>query len=331
MKYKFCTLIENQKRVDMYLSALFNDFSRSYIQKMIDRWQVTVNGKKISKNLKIKNRDEINIGIIIEKLDEIKPEKMDFDIIYEDKEILVLNKEAWINVHPVPWEGGNKNTLVNGVLEHCKTPLDSLSAGNREQQDYFSSCIINWVERPWIVHRLDKDTSWVIMIAKSDSMMHYLADTIKNRDIDKYYLAVVFWKIKDREFKIESYIGRDPNDRLKMTTLNPVNPKIAITHWEVLEYIDNKYSLVKIKIETGRTHQIRVHLSSIGFPILWDKTYWNVRMNKEAATRFQLHRQALHARQLDLKLYWKNINFTAELKDDMKRIIKWLWIFNKLN
>ncbi len=306
MKYNFCVLTEKQKRVDMYLSALFTEFSRSYIQKMIDRWQVSVNWEKISKNLKIKNKDEIQIEIVIEKLDEIRPEKMDLDIIYEDKEILVLNKNAWINVHPVPWENWNTNTLVNWVLEHCKDNLPSI-----------------WgVERPGIVHRLDKDTSWVIMIAKSDSMMNYLSDIIKNREIDKYYLAIVFWKVKDREFKIESYIWRDPNDRLKMTTKNPVNPKIAITYGEVLDYIDNKYSLVKIKIETGRTHQIRVHMSSIWFPIIWDKTYWNNRVNKEVATRFQLHRQALHAWQLDLKLYAKNINFKAELKDDMKGIIK---------
>ncbi len=305
MIYKFCVLIEKQKRVDMYLSALFNDFSRSYIQKMIDRWQVSVNGKNISKNLKIKNKDEISIEIIVEKLEEVLPEKMNFDILYEDKEILVLNKDAGINVHPVPWEGWNKNTLVNWVLDHCKNNLPS----------------IWWVHRPGIVHRLDKDTSWVIMIAKTDVMMNYLWKIIKDRDIDKYYLAIVIWKIKNTDIKIESFIWRDPNNRLKMTTLNPANPKLAITYGKVLEYIDNKYTLLKVKIETGRTHQIRVHLASIGYPILWDKTYWNIRVNKEMATRYQLHRQALHAWQLDLKLYWKDINFKADLKEDMKRLI----------
>ena len=304
MIYRFCVIIEKQKRVDMYLSILFNDFSRSYIQKMIDRWQVSVNGENITKNLKIKNKDEIFIEIIVEKLDEILPEDMNLDIVFEDDEVVVLNKEAWINVHPVPWEWWNKNTLVNWVLYHCKDKLPSI-----------------WgVQRPWIVHRLDKDTSWVIMIAKSDIMMNYLADTIKNREVDKYYLAIVIWTVKNPEFKIESYMWRDPNNRLKMTTLNPVNPKIAITYWEVLEYIDNKYTLLKVKIETGRTHQIRVHLASIWYPILWDKTYWNVRVNKEVATIYQLHRQALHAWKLDLKLYWKDVHFKAELKDDIKRI-----------
>ena len=304
MIYRFCVIIEKQKRVDMYLSALFNDFSRSYIQKMIDRGQVSVNGEKISKNLKIKNKDEINIEIVVEKLEEVLAEDMDLDIVFEDDEIIVLNKEAWINVHPVPWEGWNKNTLVNWVLYHCKNKLPS----------------IWWVQRPGIVHRLDKDTSWLIMIAKSDIMMNYLADTIKNREVDKYYLAIVVGQIKDREIKIESYMWRDPNNRLKMTTLNPVNPKLALTYATVLEYIDNKYTLLKVKIETWRTHQIRVHLASIGYPILWDKTYWNVRVNKEIATMYQLHRQALHAWKLDLKLYWKDVSFKAELKEDMKRI-----------
>jgi 23S rRNA pseudouridine1911/1915/1917 synthase len=157
-------------------------------------------------------------------------------------------------------------------------------------------------------------------------MMNYLADTIKNRQVDKYYLAIVIWTVKNSEFKIESYMWRDPNNRLKMTTLNPVNPKIAITYWEVLEYIDNKYTLLKIKIETGRTHQIRVHMASIGYPILWDKTYWNIRENKENATRYQIHRQMLHAWKLDLKLYWKDISFKAPLKDDMKRMTDTLWL-----
>ena len=289
----------------MYLSALFNDFSRSYIQKMIDKWNVSVNWENISKNLKIKNKDEINIEIALEKLDEVLPEKMDFDVIFEDDEILVLNKEPKINVHPVPGFEWNKNTLVNWVLYHCKENLPTI-----------------WgVQRPWIVHRLDKDTSGAIMIAKTDKMMNYLSETIRNRDINKYYLAVVFWKIKTRNFKIESMIGRDPNNRLKMTVKNPVSPKNAITYGEVIEFIDNRFTLVKVRIETGRTHQIRVHLSALWYPIVWDKTYWNLRVNKEMITRFLLKRQALHAWKLDLKLYWKDVAFEAKLKPDMRRLI----------
>lgn len=305
MKYNFCTFLKAKKRVDIYLSALFEDFSRSYIQKMIDRWQVFVNSKQIFKNLKISNKDEILIEIKNQKLDKVFPEKMDLDIIYEDNEILILNKNSWVNVHPVLWEWWKSWTLVNGILEHCKKELPS----------------INWVERPWIVHRLDKDTSWIIMIAKSDKMMWYLSKIIKERKIDKYYLAIVSWVLNKQNFKIESYIWRDQNDRMKMTVKNPVNPKIAISYGEVIWYIENKYSLLKIKIETWRTHQIRVHLASIGYPIIWDKTYWNPKVNREVATRFQLKRQALHAYELKFNLYWEERVYKAELKQDIRNII----------
>ena len=304
MIYHFCAYLEKQKRIDMYLSALFEDFSRSYIQKMIDRWQVTLNWETFNKNIKVKNHDEIKIEVELEKL-EISPEKMDLDIIYEDSEIIILNKDPNTNVHPVPGEGGNSWTLVNGLLEHCKDNLPSIGG----------------VERPGIVHRLDKDTSGAIMIAKTDKMMNYLSDTIKDRKIWKYYIAIVNGKMKDRNFTIESYIGRDKNDRTKMTTVNPSNPKLATTHGEVLEHIDNLYSVVKIKLETGRTHQIRVHLASIGFPILWDKVYGNKRVNTTIKTEYQIKRQALHAYELEFELYGKTQKFTAPLKSDMKNMI----------
>ncbi len=306
MKIQFCTLLEKKLRVDMYLSTLFSDFSRSYVQKLIDRWQVQVNGKTFSKNLKISNKDEICIDVVIESLDEIEPQDLGIDIIFEDEELIVLNKDAWINVHPVPWEGWNKNTLVNGVLFHCKDNLPTI-----------------WgVNRPWIVHRLDKDTSWAIMIAKWDSMMKKLQEDLKNRtNIKKYYLAVVHWVVKDKKFTIESFIWRDKNNRLKMTAMDPLNPKTAITHGEVIDYIENKYTLLKLKIDTGRTHQIRVQLASINHFILGDNTYWNSKINTEIKTKYQLKRQALHAYELDLELYWKRQLFRAELKEDMKRII----------
>ena len=178
------------------------------------------------------------------------------------------------------------------------------------------------MKRPWIVHRLDKDTTWAIMIAKDDKMMSYLSETIKEKKVWKYYLAIVTGILTKDNFKIESYIGRDPNDRKRMTSKNPVNPKIAITYWKVLKHIDSKYSLIMLKLETWRTHQIRVHLSSIGYPIIWDKIYWNSKINKQAATLYRLKRQALHAYFIEIELYWKLVKFVAELKDDMKRIIK---------
>ncbi|QFR39502.1 RluA family pseudouridine synthase [Candidatus Gracilibacteria bacterium 28_42_T64] len=304
MIYNFCVLVEKQIRVDIFLSTLFKDFSRSYVQKLVDRGQVSVNGVKVNKNIKISNHDEIKIEIQLEKL-EVEPEKMDLDIVFEDKEIIILNKNPRVNVHPVPGENGKTGTLVNGLLYHCKDNLPSIGG----------------VERPGIVHRLDKDTTGAIMIAKTDKMMNYLSGIIKNRQIDKYYIAIVHGKIKDRNFKIESFIGRHKDDRTKMTTLNPIAAKEAITYGEVLDYVDNKYSVLRIKLETGRTHQIRVHLASIGYPILGDSTYGNVRVNKEVATMHQIKRQALHAYELGFELYGEKRVFRANLKDDMKKMI----------
>lgn len=305
MFYNFSVYSDIPKRVDIYLSALFEDFSRSYVQKLVDRWQVSVNGTVISKNLKIKNKDEIYISIKLEAL-EIMPENIPLDIVYEDSWILVLNKNTNTNVHPVPWEWWKSWTLVNAVLYYLKDELPN----------------IWWVERPWIVHRLDKDTTWLIMIAKNDKMMSYLQEKIKSRDIWKYYIAIVAWIMNDEKFEIKSFIWRDPNNRIKMTINNPINPKLALTSWEVLEYVDNKYSILKIKIETWRTHQIRVHLASIGLPILWDNVYWNPKINKEIKTKYWLKRQALHASVLEIDLYWKPKKFFAELKPDMKKFIK---------
>lgn len=303
MNYNFCVYSDKQIRVDMYLSTLFQDFSRSFIQKIIDRWQVKVNQTEIKKNIKIKNKDQIEINIVIWKA-KVEAEKIDLDIVYEDENLIIVNKDSWVNTHPVPWEEWKKWTLVNALLYHTK-----------------NLATIGWEERPWIVHRLDKDTSGLIMIAKNDKMMKYLQDIIQKREVDKYYIAIVAWIFKDKQFKIESYIGRHPTDKIKMTTKNPINPKIAITHWEVLGYIDSKYSVLKIKLETGRTHQIRVHLSSINFPIIWDKVYGNIDVNREVFKEFWLDRQALHSYKLWFDLYWKRVEFIWDLKDDMKKII----------
>lgn len=304
MKYFFCVLSDKQIRVDMYLSTLFSDFSRSYIQKIIDKGNVIINWKITNKNIKIKNKDLVEINIIIEK-SEIKWEDITLDIVFEDENLIIVNKDSWINTHPVPWEDWKKWTLVNALLYHTK-----------------DLAVIGWVERPWIVHRLDKDTSWLIMIAKNDNMMKYLQDIIQKRKIDKYYIAIVNWIIKDKNFKVESYIGRHPTDKIKMTIKNPINWKIAITYGKVIDYIDNKFTLLELKIETWRTHQIRVHLASIWFPIIWDKVYWDTKVNKEVFDKYGLWRQALHSYKLRLNLYEKETVFIGNLKDDMKKIIK---------
>lgn len=305
MNYNFCVYIQGKQRVDMYLSTLFSDFSRSYIQKIIDNSEVRVNWNIVNKNLKIQNKDSIEININIEKL-ELKAENIPLDIIYEDENIAIINKDAGINTHPTPWVDWKSWTLVNALLYHIK----DLSS-------------IWWVERPGIVHRLDKFTSWLIMIAKNDKMMLYLQEIMKKREkIGKYYLAIVSGLLKENEFKIESFIWRHPVDKIKMTTKNPINPKIAISYFKVIDYIDDKYTLVEVKIETGRTHQIRVHLSSIGYPIIWDKVYGLKKVNEEVLSKYWLDRQALHSYRLEIELYWEKREFIWNLKDDMKKIIK---------
>lgn len=304
MNYNFSTYIEKPQRVDMYLSALFWELSRSYIQKLIDTGCVKINGLAVKKNLKLKHQDEISIQEIITST-EILPENMTLDIIYEDENICVINKDAGINTHPVPWIEGKSGTLVNAILHHCQKKLP----------------VISGEQRPWIVHRLDKHTSWAIMIAKNDQMMHALSAIIKNREVKKYYIAIVSGVLTQEKFTITSDIGRHRTDKIKMTTQNPMNPKHAITHGQVLGYIDNTYTVIKIDLETGRTHQIRVHLASIGYPILGDAVYGNSKINKQVATLYQLHRQALHAYELELELYAEKKYFKAPLKQDMFSMI----------
>lgn len=184
-----------------------------------------------------------------------------------------------------------------------------------------SPSIINGVERPGIVHRLDKDTSGLIIIAKNDKSMHALQLKIAKRTIQKTYLALVNGIVKDEEGYIESFIGRDPRDRKKMTTIDPINPKLAKTKFFNKGIIDGKYTLLEVDLLTGRTHQIRVHLSSIGFPIIGDKVYGNEKANKEATENYGLSRQWLHAYRLSFNLFGKDYEFTGELKPELHKMV----------
>ncbi len=258
----------------------------------------------MKKNLKIHPKDEVKIEEIITST-QILPENIFLDIVYEDENICVINKNAGINVHPTLGIEGKKGTLVNALLFHCKEKLP----------------VISGEERPGIVHRLDKDTSGVIMTAKNDTMMKYLSEKIKNREVKKYYIAVVSGIFTQESFTITSDIGRHPHDVIRMTTQNPLNPKHAITHGKVLGYIDENYTVLKIDLETGRTHQIRVHLASIGYPIIGDSVYGNPKVNKRAATLYQVHRQALHAYEIVIDLYGQKKHFLAPLKADMQSLI----------
>ena len=309
---KFCVYIFEReiRRVDMYLSALFKDQSRNYIQKLIEKWLVKVNGKIVSKNEKLRNKDEIEMIFETEKM-EIEAEKMDLDIIFENEDFAVINKDPGINVHPVPGEWWRSWTLVNALLYH----MQWLS-------------VINWIERPWIVHRLDKNTSWLLIIAKNDKSMKSLQIKMNKRTIKKTYLALVCWIIKDKEGYIESFVWRDQFDRKKMTVINPINPKLAKTKFKVLGYLDDKFTLVEVDLLTWRTHQIRIHFASIGFPIVWDTTYWNQKINEQAYNKYNLNRQYLHAYKLSFNLFWEDYNFKAELKKDLIDIYNEVKLFD---
>lgn len=301
MKTSFCALLFEReiRRVDMYLSALFSDKSRTYMQRLIEKWCVTINDKIAEKNDRIRRWDIISMVFETDKMS-IEWEDIPITIVFENEDFAIINKEAWINVHPVPWFWGNSWTLVNALLHH----MNWLS-------------VIGWIERPGIVHRLDKDTSWLLIIAKTDRSMHNIQVQMNKRLVSKTYLAVVVWIIKDREWYIESYIGRDQNDRKIMTVKNPVNPKLAQTKFKVLWYIDNKYSLLEVDLLTWRTHQIRVHFASIWYPIIWDKTYGNTKINEEILNKYWLARQFLHAYKLSFDFLGKTYSFTWELKQDL--------------
>ena len=301
----FCVLADPRetRRIDTYLAHLFPHTSRAYMQKLIEDECVSVNNVTFSKNKKIYRGDVIEVRWKIEKM-HIEAEDLPLDILFENEDFAIVNKDPGVNTHPTPWEDGKSGTLVNALLHHFK----NLS-------------VINGVERPWIVHRLDKDTSWLLIIAKNDKSMHALQLKIAKRTIQKTYLALVAWKVRDNEGYIESFIGRDPTDRKRMTALDPVNPKLAQTKFKKIREIDDKYTLLEVDLLTGRTHQIRVHLASIGYPIIGDKTYGNEKMNKEAFEKYGLTRQWLHAWKLSFNLFWKDYNFEWNLKEDIKSFI----------
>lgn len=262
-------------RIDICIPKLDEDYSRTKVQRLIEENKITVNGKNIKASYKLAENDKIEI--IEEEAKEInlKAQDIPLDIIYEDNDIIVINKPKGMVVHPA--NGNPDGTLVNAVMAICK---DSLSG-------------IGGKVRPGIVHRLDKDTSGAIIVAKNDKAHINLSEQIKNHEVTKTYIALVRGIIKENEATINMPIARSKQDRKKMA----VDPKgkEAITHFQVLGRFKNKYTLLKINIETGRTHQIRVHMSHIGFPIIGDEVYSN------GKNEFGIKGQCLHAWKLDFK------------------------------
>jgi len=282
------------QRIDKFLASEYDDLSRSFIQKLIEEKKVTVNGNIVDKSYKITENDFLKI-IIEEKESEIKAVEMNLDVVYEDQDIIVINKNADRVVHPAP--GHHDDTIVNALLAH----VDNLSA-------------INGVKRPGIVHRLDKDTSGLLIVAKNDKSHKELAKQFKNRTVDKYYYALIEGNLAYEKGKIDAPIGRDPKNRKKMAVRKRRSKK-AISRFRIIEEFKT-HTLVEVKIETGRTHQIRVHFSYLGHPVVGDKKYGS-------KNTLNAKRQLLHARKLAVKhpTTGKKIVFEAELKDDFKEIL----------
>ncbi len=262
--------LEQGERLDKFLSSKCKELSRSYIQKLISENMVTVNGNAEKGSYKVRKDDLIQIIIPEAREAEIKAVKMDLEIIYEDDCIIVVNKPPGLPVHPAP--GNLENTLVNGLLAYT----DKLSG-------------INGVKRPGIVHRLDKDTSGAIVVAKDDQSHRKLVEEFKQRKVLKIYHTIVKGSLPYNEGVIDAPIGRDPRERKRMAVIER-NSKEAISHFRVLERLGN-YTYLEVKLETGRTHQIRVHLSYLGHPILGDEKYG--RVGKQNI--LSVERQLLHA------------------------------------
>ena len=257
------SLLENQEfivniedagtRLDKYLALNMPDVSRNYIQDLIKEGYVFVNDKNEKPSYKIENNDQIIIYFKENEDLEITAQNIPLDIIYQDENYAIINKAPGMVVHISP--GHNKDTLVNAILYHIK----DLSG-------------INGVNRPGIVHRIDKDTSGLIVIAKNDNSHRFLQDLLKNHEIKRTYICLCRGIFESRKGIIKTLIGRDPKNRLKMAVVNE-NGKEAITEFEVLKTFNDKYSLVKCNLQTGRTHQIRVHMNFIKHPIINDPLY----------------------------------------------------------
>lgn len=282
-------------RLDAYLAEKL-DASRAYVKKMFDEEKLLVNGKAPKASLKVKLGDEISYELPEIKELNAEPQDIPLDIVYEDDHLLVINKPVGMVVHPAP--GNPDNTLVNAVMSHCSGRLST----------------INSVIRPGIVHRIDKDTSGLLVVAKTDEAHQGLADQFAVHSITRVYTAIVNGHFKTGQGMVDAPIGRHGGDRKKMA-VTAKNSKRAVTHFEVIEEFDG-YSLVKCKLETGRTHQIRVHMSYTGHPLLGDSIYGD--KNKLGINHQMLHAGVLGFEHPITKEY---IEFERDIPEKFQEII----------
>ncbi len=286
------------ERIDKFLSDMLSSYSRSYIQKLIADGLVLVDNNTIKSNYKLQTDDKITVCVPCPKEPEIVPENIPLDIIYEDEDIIVINKPKGMVVHPSA--GHYSGTLVNALMYHCK---DHLSG-------------INGVLRPGIVHRIDMDTTGVLVACKNDAAHLSISGQLKEHSITRYYYAICHNSFREAEGVIDAPIGRHPTDR-KKRSINRVNGKNAVTHYKVIENF-SRYAYIKCRLETGRTHQIRVHMASISHPLLGDAVYSN------AKTPFSLQGQTLHAGVLGFvhPRTGKYVEFSAPLPDYFEKLLK---------
>lgn len=290
--------VEEIGRLDKVVSNLEQNISREAIQRMVKTGKILVNGKQEKASYKTTVGDVITLEEEIPEEIELKPQEMPLDIIYEDEDMLVINKEKGIVVHP--GNGNPDGTLANAVMAKCKGSLSGIGGKIR----------------PGIVHRIDKDTSGLIIVAKNDTAHLNLSKQIQDRKVKKTYIALVRGVIKENEATINMPIARSKTDRKKMAV--DKNGKNAITHFKVLGRFKEKYTLLQINIETGRTHQIRVHLSYIGFPIIGDNVYSN------GKNEWNVEGQCLHAWKIEFKhpITNEKMELEAEIPEYFKNIIE---------
>ena len=297
------TAEEDGLRLDQYIAGRCMDLSLSYIQKLIKESRVTIN-KNIQTKTKtaVQESDIVNVFLPDPKELEIKPQDIPLDILYEDNDVLVVNKPKGMVVHPAP--GHYEDTLVNAVLYHCR---DNLSG-------------INGVLRPGIVHRIDKDTTGALIVCKNDKAHQKIADQLRAHTITRSYRAIVYNNFSEDEGMINAPIGRHPTNR-KKRMVTEKNSKEAITHYKVLDHLNHKFNYIECRLETGRTHQIRVHMSHIGHPLLGDEVYG------PANSKFKnLQGQTLHAATLGFihPTTEEYMEFSAPLPDYFEKLLKTL-------
>lgn len=295
---KIFTGDESSARIDSWLPSKDPSFSRSYIQGLLSEGKIAVNGRTVKANYRVRPLDYIEMMVPKPEALDVVAEEIPLEILYEDSDIIVVNKPKGMVVHPAP--GVTSGTMVNALLWHCGNTLSD----------------INGIIRPGIVHRIDKDTTGILVVAKNNKAHEFLSEKFKDHNINRIYTAIVDGVIREEQGKINAPVGRHPTDRKRMA-VNLKNGRRAITHFKVLERFKG-HTLIELRLETGRTHQIRVHMSYIGHPVTGDTVYGR------KSCSFNLEGQALHAKLLGFihPVKGEYVEFSVEAPEYFKELVK---------